>query len=117
MSDVTIGEALSRRRLQTEAYGSRTIYSQGQDYAVRLGPDDCLLSWVDAVGGLCIVPCEKVNDEWFHRGNLLYCTVDSMEARLFQRSAPLTSRMILAIETAMQRKVTRRPVGKPDDGS
>lgn len=117
MSDITIGEALSRRKLKTEPYGTRTIYSSGQDYAVRLGPDDSLVSWVDPSGGLCVLPCEKVNNEWFHRRLMIYCSVDRAECRDIHRSFVLLPNMLRAIEDAMTRKVTRRPADKPSDGS
>lgn len=118
MSDITIGEAIARRKLETSVYGSNTIYVQGQHFASRLGPNDCVLSWVDPSGGLCVVPCEQILGEWFHRGVMVYCTLSGSFPRVLPRAFALTGPMIQAIEVGMQRKATRRPAApKPDDGS
>ena len=57
MSKVTIGEALARRRLKPGPDSTgREGYAKGQHHASRIGDDDCVLSYVDRSGAVCIIP-------------------------------------------------------------
>lgn len=100
---VTIGEALSRRKLKKipENAGRVEIYVPGQFKATKLGAVDAIVSGVDREGAVVIVPVELVGDTWRGRGVLLRATTTTVEARSVPYGNPIRDDgMLRAIQAA-----------------
>lgn len=111
---ITIGEALSRRKLEKVLTAAGTVagYRHGQYKASKLGPDDVLLSWVDRGGAVCICPAERLHGEWFLRGVMVRATQNFAEARDLPRTSQISDEGMRAIQEAMATKKAPAQVGQ-----
>lgn len=108
---VTIGEALARRKLEHRdtAAGHVHGYATGQYKATRIGPDDAVLSYVDRAGAVCILPVERINEEWFHKGVMIRATQHFAESRSLGRGTPLRDEQVRAVQEAFKKKALAQP--------
>lgn len=113
MSDVSLGEAFSRRKLTRMIVNTTPAYVPGQYSASRLGTNDCMLSWVSTDGRVCVLPVERREDEWFTRGHMLMSDQQHALERPLPRSFALTPEMHKAIDAAMKKTA---PSGRAKTG-
>lgn len=108
---VTIGEALARRKLEHRetAAGNVKGYAAGQHKATRIAANDAILSYVDRAGAVCIVPVEKIEDDWVHRGVMVRATQHFAETRSLGRGVPLNDEQVRAIQAAFDKKAPAQP--------
>lgn len=96
---ITIGEALARRRLKPGPDSTgRMGYEKGQHHAARLGDDDCVVSYVDRSGAVCIIPCERRDGEWFQKGVMICASPNFATQRNLPRGFKLTDALVRAIQ-------------------
>ena len=103
--EFTLGELIARRKLRT--VGRVPSYSPGQHEAKIVG-SKAILSYVDMGGAVCIIPCEKTNDEWFHLGFAFRVGHATAEVRYLPRSWPMSAEMRDALVHADKEGAPRR---------
>lgn len=114
---VTIGEALARRRLKPGRDSTgREAYAQGQHHAAKLSDEDCVASYVDRSGSVCIIPCERRDGEWFHRGVMVCASPNFAIQRNLPRGSKLNNDTVRAIQ-AKYNEETPPPGEGPDEGA
>lgn len=111
---LTRGEALAGRKLEKETRAGVPHFTPGQHQARRLTASECLLTFVDPMGHLCIVPCEKLEDgTWNHREMVIRTGMYFAEVRPLPGTYSLTKESEAAIKEAYKAKGKKKPA--PDE--
>lgn len=108
---ISLGEALARRKLKRRSTAGDTVhgYVSGQHAAILIGMEDAVVSYVDRGGAVCIIPCELVHGDWFHRGVMIRATQNFAADRTLPKSRALTELEIRAIQSALKKKAPVQP--------
>lgn len=108
---VSIGEALARRKLKKITTGGGKVegYVVGQYSAVLIGTEDAVVSYVDNGGTVCIMPCECIDGEWYHRGVMIRASQNFATDRNLPRTRSLNDLEVRAIQAALEKKAPAQP--------
>lgn len=91
---ITMGELFAQRKF-AQVNGK---YVPGQYAAKKVSQIDAIVSYVDPMCSICIIPVEKIEDEWFHRRVLLMVGMNFAEVRELPRGFALTDPMVRALQ-------------------
>lgn len=107
---LSMGEALTGRRLAKETRSGIEYFQEGQHSARRLTDTDVLVSFVDTSGYVCMIPCTFTDDEWMHRGQMVRAGQHAVDVRQLPRSYPIQSHVeaIKAINKTTKKKAPRQ---------
>ncbi len=89
-------------------------YEVGQHHATILSDEDAILTYVDKHGGVCIIPVEKVGEDWFKREVMIRATQNFAEHRNVSRQSAITNEGTRAIQRALKKKAPRS-AGEPSE--
>lgn len=98
MSTLTMGELFAQRKFQQDMFGGVPRFVPGQYGAKKFTTTDAILSYVDREGCVCIIPVDKIGNEWFHKRVLLHVSMTHAAVRQLPKGFGLTDEMMRALQ-------------------
>lgn len=117
---LTLGELILRRKLHPWNEKSGVTpgvpdYRPGQDHAVIVGEDTCIVSWVDESGAACTVFCTfNEDEEWITHPQVIRAGSNWIELRPIPRAFALSDARLRLIGDAKKRRPSSHGKKKAD---